>query len=84
MRVLRFFRLFRVESMQPAGTPGIIDGMSSPFPGMDPYLEPHWLDVHLRERTLRCRLDYHREPGPPLDDADAAWADALLKAAGKR
>src|SRR5689334_5809397 len=20
--------------------------MSSPFPGMDPYLEPHWLDVH--------------------------------------
>jgi hypothetical protein len=21
--------------------------MKSPFPGMDPYLEPHWLDVHL-------------------------------------
>lgn len=21
-------------------------GVSSPFPGMDPYLEPHWLDVH--------------------------------------
>src|SRR5438477_1977637 len=20
--------------------------MNSPFPGMDPYLEPHWLDVH--------------------------------------
>ena len=20
--------------------------MPSPFPGMDPYLEPHWLDVH--------------------------------------
>src|SRR4051794_34143175 len=20
--------------------------MTSPFPGMDPYLEPHWLDVH--------------------------------------
>lgn len=22
--------------------------MKSPFPGMDPYLEPHWLDVHTR------------------------------------
>src|SRR5207302_3594168 len=22
------------------------DCMPSPFPGMDPYLEPHWLDVH--------------------------------------
>ena len=22
--------------------------MSSPFPGMDPYLEPHWLDVHTK------------------------------------
>src|SRR5208283_1736086 len=23
-------------------------GMNSPFPGMDPYLEAHWLDVHPR------------------------------------
>ena len=22
--------------------------MPSPFPGMDPYLEPFWLDVHAR------------------------------------
>ncbi|HVR75109.1 MAG TPA: DUF4058 family protein, partial [Planctomycetota bacterium] len=22
--------------------------MKSPFPGMDPYLEPHWLDVHTK------------------------------------
>jgi len=22
--------------------------MKSPFPGMDPYLEAHWLDVHSR------------------------------------
>ncbi|MFI5379592.1 MAG: DUF4058 family protein [Tepidisphaerales bacterium] len=22
--------------------------MKSPFPGMDPYMEPHWLDVHAR------------------------------------
>jgi hypothetical protein len=25
--------------------------MKSPFPGMDPYLEPHWLDVHTRLTT---------------------------------
>lgn len=25
---------------------GIISDMGSPFPGMDPYLERHWLDVH--------------------------------------
>jgi hypothetical protein len=30
------------------------------------------------------RLDYHRELDPPLGEADAAWADALFKAAGKR
>ena len=23
-----------------------MQGMKSPFPGMDPYLEPHWLDIH--------------------------------------
>jgi hypothetical protein len=30
------------------------------------------------------RIDYRGEPDPPLDEADAAWADALLKAAGRR
>lgn len=25
---------------------GIMTRVKSPFPGMDPYLEPHWLDVH--------------------------------------
>ena len=30
------------------------------------------------------RLDYRRELDPPLEQADAAWADALLKGAGKR
>jgi len=30
------------------------------------------------------RLDYRRELSPPLDEGDAAWADALLRAAGKR
>ena len=25
--------------------------MKSPFPGMDPYLEPHWPDVHTKVVT---------------------------------
>jgi hypothetical protein len=29
-------------------------------------------------------IDYSIPPRPPLDDADAAWADELLRAAGKR
>ena len=29
-------------------------------------------------------IDYRRPPEPPLDGADAAWADELLKGAGKR
>jgi hypothetical protein len=28
--------------------------MKSPFPGMDPYLEQHWLDVHHRLITYAC------------------------------
>lgn len=28
--------------------------MSSPFPGMDPYLEAHWRDVHTRVMTYIC------------------------------
>ena len=29
-------------------------------------------------------IDYGREPSPPLRPADAAWADGLLRAAGRR
>jgi hypothetical protein len=29
-------------------------------------------------------IDYRAEPLPPLDADDAAWADALLKRAGRR
>jgi hypothetical protein len=29
-------------------------------------------------------IDYRREPDPPLDPADATWADELLRKAGKR
>src|SRR4051812_34353107 len=28
--------------------------MPSPFPGMDPYLEQHWLDVHARLILYAC------------------------------
>jgi len=30
------------------------------------------------------RIDYTRNPVPPLADADAAWADALLQEQGLR
>jgi hypothetical protein len=113
--------------------------MKSPFPGMDPYLEQHWRDVHssliiyardqrrawkpleaeiyplpleqrlpsiripLRETDDDVRLDlqplidqayangryghsldYTRPPAPPLEGSDAAWADHLLRQAGRR
>jgi hypothetical protein len=29
-------------------------------------------------------IDYRAAPDPPLDTADAAWADDLLRAAGRR
>ena len=44
--------------------------MKSPFPGMDPYLGMYWGDVRF------SIIVYGSE--------DAAWADALLRAAGKR
>jgi len=47
----------------------IMHAMKSPFPGMDPYLEPHW-------RTL----DYRQPLEPPLDDEDAVRAEASLNA----
>ncbi len=87
--------------------------MASPFPGMDPYLESCWGDVHAsfiiysREQIqaqlppgLRARveervfvdmgngydddLDYRQEPEPPLSAEDVAWADDLLRKAGRR
>ena len=30
------------------------------------------------------RIDYHKEPKPPLDDKLAAWADQLLRSKGLR
>jgi len=37
--------------------------MKSPFPGMDPYLERHWGDVHLRVVTYTCDWLQSRLPG---------------------
>ena len=70
----------------------------SPFPGIDPYLERHWRDVHgslviyardaLNEQLggeLVARCDERLViPLPPLDPHDAEWADELLKASGRR
>src|SRR5688572_15831325 len=38
--------------------------MKSPFPGMDPYLEPHWWDVHTSLITeARRQLNRSLPPG---------------------
>lgn len=62
-----------------------------------PLLRPHYYAA-LEERTYLVepaelvlaghanvlRIDYRGEPEPPLAGDDAAWADALLRAAGLR
>lgn len=85
--------------------------MKSPFPGMDPYLERHWPDVHSRlvhdaanslQRQLggplRARIGKRRvmeedsdlvrsiefSDAEPLAGEEEAWAEEVLKAAGKR
>ncbi|MCU0706595.1 MAG: DUF4058 family protein [Fimbriiglobus sp.] len=42
------------------------------------------LDQVYQRGAYRRTIHYDREPHPPLNAADAAWADQLLKAAGKR
>ena len=37
--------------------------MKSPFPGMDPYLEQHWLDVHARLILYACDQLEEQLPG---------------------
>lgn len=37
-----------------------------------------------KDYLRKIDIDYRRLPDPPLDPEDAAWADELLKAAGKR
>ncbi|HZL34182.1 MAG TPA: DUF4058 family protein [Tepidisphaeraceae bacterium] len=40
--------------------------MKSPFPGMDPYLERHWQDVHQRICTYACDQMQEKLGGGPL------------------
>lgn len=42
----------------------MVSGMKSPFPGMDPYLERHWGDVHAR---LIIYASNALQPGLPAD-----------------
>lgn len=56
-------------------------------------LRPQDMDVHLDIQSLIDRayesggyddIDYRAEPAPPFEGDDAAWADALLRQAGRR
>ncbi|MEJ7593644.1 MAG: DUF4058 family protein [Planctomycetaceae bacterium] len=44
----------------------------SPFPGMDPFLEPFWGDVHA------SLIVYMRSITPELSSAAQIWTDALM------
>jgi hypothetical protein len=65
--------------------------MHSPFPGMDPYLEKHWRDVHARlvhggcnaiqgqlASDLRARIDERLIVESPLDQARAIHPDGRV------
>lgn len=59
--------------------------MESPFPGMDPYLEARWSDVHASLIfAIKDDIDYTRPLDPPLSKEDEAWANELLRKAGRR
>ena len=64
-----------------------------PIPRVGVPLRPTDADVVMDLQPLLRRayraaghfdIDYGRDPDPPLSAADAAWADALLRAAGRR
>jgi len=57
--------------------------MKNPFPGMNPYLEAHWRDVHTSLVTY-ATLEVTRGPEPPLAPEDAHWLDQCLRQAGLR
>jgi hypothetical protein len=42
------------------------------------------LDTVYADGRYDQTIDYAKDPDPPLDDADAAWADQTLRAAGRR
>lgn len=69
-------------------------GVRQPIPRFPIPLRPGdsepWLDLNgllhsLYDRAgFAMRLKYRAEPEPPLNEADAAWADGLLREAGLR
>ncbi len=67
--------------------------LQSPLPTLSVPLRESDDDVKLNLQTLLEQayrngrydsIDYSQEPAPALDADDAAWADSLLKSAGKR
>jgi hypothetical protein len=42
------------------------------------------IDRVYRNGGYHLQIDYGKDPLPPLDEPDAAWADGLLRSAGKR
>jgi hypothetical protein len=52
--------------------------MSSPFPGMDPYLEAHY-----HEAAYDLSIDYREPPPPPpLSAAEADWLKTIVSKSG--
>ena len=67
--------------------------LREPLPAIRVPLRPNDADVALELQTLIAQvyhhgryddIDYTVPPVPPLEGEDAAWADELLRAAGKR
>jgi hypothetical protein len=68
--------------------------LAKPLPRIAVPLRPRDTDAVLDLQELidlcyvrgryHARLDYHAEPEPPLEPADAQWADQLLRTAGLR
>src|SRR5438270_9882596 len=65
--------------------------MNSPFPGMDPYLEAHWRDVHARlivyisdqiqpqlGGALRARVEERLVVESPLDESREIYPDVRV------
>ncbi len=84
-------------AVQRAATPGLWEcypvSLRRTIPQVRVPLRPADADVVMDLQPLLRRayraaghddIDYARDPDPPLSPADAAWADALLRAAGRR
>jgi hypothetical protein len=66
-----------------ARLPTIVIPLRRNDPRVDLDLQELLDQVYVKGRYSR-RLDYRRDLVPPLDVVDAAWADSVLKAAGKK